>query len=383
MIKRIENINVEILKWAITRAGNELEGFFLSNPKVKEWVDGKEFPTIKQLERFAQKVYVPFGYMFLKEPPKEEIPIPFFRTGKTNPLAEKISLNVYHTIQILQERQNWLAEYLEKGNYDDLDFVGKFDANTTNYHTIVQDIKRTLNLQNDWASKFNTWEETLNFITIQIEEVGIIVTFNGIVGNNTRRVIEPSECRGFVLVNKKAPFLFINSADAKAAQMFTIIHELAHIWIGETAGFDNKQMLPADDPIEILCDKVAAEFLVPERYFIQKWSETRDYKKLSKFFKVSPIVIGRRALDLNLIDKKTFFSFYNNYIQQIKDKKDLNKTSGGNFYATAKKRISLRFASYVNNAVNNNTLLYRDAYRLTSLKGDTYNKFINEHLYQL
>lgn len=382
MVKRLENINGEILKWAITRAGNELDDFFISNPDVKEWIDGTKFPTIKQLEKFTQKVHVPFGYMFLEKPPKEEIPIPFFRTGKENPLADKVSLNVYHTIQIIQERQNWLTEYLEKSDYEDLDFVGKFDSET-NPQIIVRDIRRTLNLQNDWASKFNTWEETLNFLTTQIEEIGIVVTFNGIVGNNTRRVIKPSECRGFVLVNKKAPFLFVNATDAKAAQMFTLIHELAHIWIGETAGFDNKQMLPADDPIEVLCDKVAAEFLVPERYFISKWTETNDFKKLSKFFKVSPIVIGRRALDLNLINKETFFGFYNDYVQQIKTKKERNNNSGGNFYATAKKRISLRFAGYVNNAVNNNSLLYRDAYRLTSLKGDTYNKFIKEHLYQL
>ena len=382
VVKRLENINGEILKWAITRAGNELEDFLMSNPNVKEWIDGEKYPTIKQLEKFTKKVHVPFGYMFLKEPPEEEIPIPFFRTGKANPHAEKISLNVYHTIQLIQERQDWLTEYLEKKQYEDLDFVGKFDSNK-DYQAIVQDIKRTLNLQNDWASKFNTWEEALNFLTIQIEEVGIIVTFNGIVGNNTRRVIKPSECRGFVLVNKKAPFLFINSTDAKAAQMFTLIHELAHIWVGETAGFDNKQMLPADHPIEILCDKVAAEFLVPERYFIQKWNETKDYKELSKIFKISPIVIGRRALDLNLINKATFFNFYNDYIQKSKAKKNLNKTTGGNFYATAKKRISLKFASHVNNAVNNNSLLYRDAYRLTSLKGTTYNKFISENLYQL
>ena len=386
MVKRLENINREILKWAITRAGNKLEDFLVSNPMVKEWIDGGGYPTIRQLEKFTQKVYVPFGYMFLQEPPEEQIPIPFFRTGETNPVAEKISLNIYDTIQIIQERQNWLIEYLEKNYYEDLEFVGKFDPNT-DYQTIVQDIKRTLNLcqrhplgQNDWASKFNNWKETLNFLTIQIEEIGIIVTFNGVVGNNTRRVIKPSECRGFVLVNKKVPFLFVNAADAKAAQMFTIIHELAHIWIGKTAGFDNKQMLPANDPIEILCDKVAAEFLVPERYFIQKWSETRDFRRLSESFKVSPIVIARRAFDLNLIDKKIFFNFYNAYIQKLKGKEELNKTSGGNFYATAKKRISLRFASYVNNAVNNNALLYRDAYRLTSLKGDTYNKFINTHL---
>lgn len=382
MIKRLENINGNILEWAIIRAGNKPEEFFISNPKVRDWITGKNYPTIKQLEKFTRKVHVPFGYMFLKEPPNEDIPIPFFRTGKANPKAEKISLNVYHTIQIIQERQNWLIEYLTNKNYDDLEFVGKFDVNT-NYQSIVQDIKKTLKLQSDWASKFNTWEDALNFLILQIEETGIIVSFNGIVGNNTRRTINVDECRGFVLVDKKAPFLFVNSADAKAAQMFTLIHELAHIWIGQTAGFDNRQMLPANDTAEILCDKVAAEFLVPEKYFIQKWSKTENFKDLSKFFKVSQIVIARRALDLNLISTDAFFIFYNDYIQKLKSRKKLNRTSGGDFYATARKRISLRFASYVNNAVNDNSLLYRDAYRLTSLKGDTYSKFVNEHLYQL
>ncbi len=382
MANKIENINKEILEWAIVRAGSELEDFYISNPKVKEWVDGISFPTIKQLEKFTQKVHVPFGYMFFSEPPIEQIPIPFYRTGYLNPYAEKISLNVYNTIQILQERQNWLTDYLNDSEYDDLNFVGKFSVKTP-YNVIVKDIKHTLKLTNDWASNFNTWEEALNYLTIQIEEIGIIVSFNGIVGNNTRRIIQPSDCRGFVLVNKKAPFLFINSADAKAAQMFTIIHELAHIWIGETAGFDNKQMIPANDPIEILCDHVAAEFLVPERFLIEKWKVSNDLRYLSKLFKVSQIVIARRALDLNLITKPYFFDFYNKYIEALAMKKDNVKTSGGNFYATAKKRISLRFASFVNNAVKENNLLYRDAYKLTTLKGNTYNKFINEYLYQV
>ncbi len=379
MATRIENINSEILNWAITRAGNDLDEFYVANPNVLEWIKGEKKPTIKQLENFTHKVHVPFGYMFMKEPPSEELPIPFFRTGAAP--RDKVSLNVYHTIQIIKDRQNWLTNYLQESGYSDLDFIGKYNDNS-DYKEIANDIRNTLKLQVNWASKHTTWEQTLDFLTIQIEEIGIIINFNGIVGNNTRRNISVDECRGFVLVNKKAPFLFINSADAKAAQMFTLIHELAHIWLGESAGFDNKQMLPADDPTEILCDKVAAEFLVPEIFFREKWKNSQDIKYLSRVFKVSPIVIARRALDLGLISKPVFFEFYNNYIFEFKDKKE-NQSSGGNFYATAKKRISLRFASYVNNAVKENNLLYRDAYKLTSLKGNTYEKFINEYLYQV
>lgn len=379
MVNRIENINSNLIEWAITRAGFKLEEFFVKNPKVEEWIKGNKYPTIKQLEDFTHKVHVPFGYLFLNEPPQEELNIPFFRTGKGD--VNKVSLNVYHTIQMLQERQSWLTDYLTESGYDDLSFVESFDEND-NYREIVSDIRKTLGLNEDWAKEFKTWEETLDYLTRKIEDIGIIVTFNGVVGNNTRRKIDVEECRGFVLVNKKAPFLFINSADAKAAQMFTLIHEIAHIWLGKSAGFDNDDMLPADDPVEKLCDQVAAEFLVPELHFKESWQTTQNFKTLSRILKVSPIVVARRALDLKLISKGEFFEFYNSYIRSFQLIKE-NQASGGNFYATARKRVSLRFANYVNNAVKENNLLYRDAYRLTNLRGNTYDKFVNEYLYQV
>ncbi|AZI32455.1 ImmA/IrrE family metallo-endopeptidase [Kaistella carnis] len=377
MSTRIENINKELIEWAIIRNGNSVEEFYSQNANVESWINGEKFPTVKQLETFTHKVHVPFGYMFLPKPPNETIPLPFFRTGKNS--TNKVSLNVFHTVQIIQDRQNWLTEYLEDLHFPQLDFVGKFSIND-DYIDIVNHIRNVLKLELDWASKHNKWEEALDYLTIKIEEAGIIVTYNGIVGNNTHRVIDVNECRGFVLVNKKAPFLFINSADAKAAQMFTIMHELAHVWLGESAGFNNANLIPADDPLEILCDKVAAELLVPEIYFLKKWKTSQNFKYLSKIFKVSPIVIGRRALDLKLITFQQFIRFYNEYMNEIKERKD-RQSSGGDFYATTKKRISLRFAAFVNNAVKENKLLYRDAYKLTNMKGETYNKFINEYLY--
>lgn len=378
MSTRIENINKEIIEWAIIRNGNSLEDFYGQNSIVESWIKGEKKPTVKQLEAFTHKVHVPFGYMFLTHPPEENIPLPFFRTLSQNN-NNKVSLNTYHTIQMIQDRQNWLTEHLEELAFPDLNFVGKFNIKN-DYQTIVNDIRSTLNLEHDWASKHNNWEQALDFLSNKIEEIGIIVTFNGIVGTNTHRVIDVNECRGFVLVNNKAPFLFINSADAKAAQMFTLIHELAHVWLGESAGFDNQNLLPAEDPLEILCDKIAAEFLVPKFQLLKKWETTQNFTYLSRLFKVSPIVIGRRALDLKLIDKNLFLAFYNEYMQMVKQKKE-NQGPGGNFYATTRKRVSLRFASFVNNAVKDNKLLYRDAYKLTNMKGDTYNKFITEYLY--
>lgn len=270
---------------------------------------------------------------------------------------------------------------MEESGYEELPFVGKYNLDS-NVIEIVNDIRNTLKLQTNWASKHATWERTLDFLTNKIEEIGVIVTFNGVVENNTKRKIDVDECRGFVLVNNMAPFLFVNSADTKAAQMFTLIHELAHIWIGESAGFDLNQMIPADDPIELFCDKVAAEFLVPTELLIKVYKTEQRIGTLSRIFKVSPIVVGRRLLDNGLMTKEDFFQFYNDYIDFINKRKE-SQGDGGNFYATAKKRISLRFANYINSAVKENKLLYRDAYKLTSLKGDTYSRFMKEQLLQL
>lgn len=372
------DINKDLIEWAIIRAGHEIQEFLIENPKVNDWLTTSKKPTIKQLETFSKNVHVPFGYLFLEAPPEEELNFPFFRTGRST--TKSVSLNVYDAVQIVQNRQDWLSEYLREEGFDPLAFVGKFRLDTP-YKEIVNDIRKTLGLQPNWASCHGTWEQALDFLAIQIEETGVIINFSGVVGNNTRRTIKVEECRGFVLVDEYAPFMFINAADAKAAQLFTIIHELAHIWLGKSAGFDMKQLLPADDPLESLCDQVAAEFLVPEGYFVKAWQEEKDFLKLKRIFKVSPIVLARRALDLGLIPKKEFFAFYKHYISGV-DHFKLSRGSGGNFYATAKKRVSLRFAGFVNNAVKEQKLLYRDAYRLTGFKGDTYSSFMKEHLYQ-
>lgn len=370
-------INPTLLTWAIARAGFDMEQFLNNHPTIQKWIEEVKKPTVKQLEDFANKVHIPFGYLFLSEPPKESIPFPFFRTGNTN--TDKVSLNVFDTIQILQRRQDWITDYLVDNEQEPLAFVGKFNE-TVNANAIVEDIRNSLGLEANWACAFPTFEDTLSFVTHKIEEIGVFINFNGVVENNTHRPILVDECRGFVLVNKYAPFMFINAADAKAAQLFTIIHELAHIWLGESAGFDNQNLLPADNPIEKLCDTIAAEFLVPASSLIDIWKDKPSIDYARRFFKVSPIVIGRRAMDLGLITRGEFFTFYNGYMESFRQKKE-NQGSGGDFYATARKRVSVSFASYVNQAVNQNKLLYRDAYKITGLKGDTYQKFVTQHLH--
>lgn len=365
-----------MLTWAVARAGYDLTEFSEKVPNLKKWLKGEKNPTVKQLEAFSKKVHLPFGYLFLSEPPKEKLPIPFFRTNKQHNVD--VSINVYDTILLMQQRQDWLSNYLQDNHFERLNFVGRY-KDVFDVLKIVEDIRKTLNLNETWAGEFGTWEESLTKLVEKIEDAGIITVFNGIVENNVYRKIAVDECRGFVLVDDFAPFMFINNADSKAAQMFSIVHELAHIWTGHSAGFDFRKLQPADDPIEVLCDKVAAEFLVPQKAFDTFWANYPVIKKASRHFKVSELVIARRALDTRKITKQDFFDFYNEYQQREFIKKETS-TSGGNFYATTRKRLSPTFAAHINNAVNTGQLLHRDAYKLTSLKGDTFKTFFSEHM---
>jgi Zn-dependent peptidase ImmA (M78 family) len=368
-------VDPKILNWAIRRAGYSPSDFFAKLPDDEKWIERDKKPTAKQLEKFSRRVHIPFGYLFLSEPPQEELPIPYFRTGSESTNA---SLELVDTYYILADRQNWLREYLEESGEERLRFVGRF-RDSSNLKAIVQDIRKTLGLEEMWASHYRTWAEALDALAERIERAGIIVVFNSVVGNDTHRRVEVSECRGFVLVDEVVPFMFVNSADSKSAQMFTMAHELAHIWTGRSAGFDLRRLLPASDPGELLCDRVAAEFLVPIDAFEKVWAQYNDIAKCSRHFKVSELVVARRALDAGKISRRVFFNLYKEYIGRDSER-IANKQGGGDFYSTARRRISLRFARYVYDAVRANRLLHREAYRLTGLKGRTFSEFCSRYL---
>jgi len=120
--------------------------------------------------------------------------------------------------------------------------------------------------------------------------------------------------------------------------------------------------------------KIAAEFLVPENILNKIWSKIPDIKYASGYFKVSEIVIARRALDTGKITRNQFYEFYEEYSDREFTKKE-TQSPGGDFYATTRKRLSMTFATHIHNAVKSGKFLFRDAYRLTSLKGDTFHRF--------
>ncbi len=375
-------IKPELIRWAVERSrlsAEELTGRF---PKLDQWQRGERQPTLKQLEALAGRTMTPLGYFFLAEPPDETLPIPDFRTADNGPITRP-SPNLIDTVQAMQRRQQWMREYLIDAGQDPLPFVGSA-GNSRDVVSVAARIRQTLGLDVDWAESHATWEDALRTLRGAAEQIGILVAGSGIVGLNTHRALDPQEFRGFVLCDDYAPLIFVNGADSKSAQMFTLAHELAHVWVGRGGLFNLIQFMPHPDSGEQFCNRTAAEFLVPAHKIKARWTEARatgrPFHELGRRFKVSPVVAARRALDLRLIARAEFFAFYEHDREEWLRRKEAQrhqKRSGGNFYATQDQRLGRRFAWAVVRAAREGRLSYREAYKLTDLKGETFHRYAN------
>lgn len=369
------NVNHELIRWALERSGRSVEGLARQFPKLGKWESGEAQPTLKQLEALAKKTWTPLGYFFLPEPPQEKLPIPDFRTISDRPVGSA-SPNLMDTLHTMQRRQSWMRDYLIDHGHDPLPFIASAKLKGSPA-VVAQNIRKAIGAGDGWASHHGTWSEALRYLREAIEEAGILVAINGVVGNDTHRKLDTEEFRGFVLMDQYAPLIFVNGSDAKSAQMFTLAHELAHLWVGESALFNLSNLEPSEFAVEQFCNKVAAEFLVPAKEFEEYWpqatSEAEPFQAIARHFKVSPIVAARRAQDLGFIVQADFLSFFRAY--QEDERRKAARPSGGNFYSTQNTRLGKRFMRAIASAAKEGKLLYRDAYRLTDLHGATFDKY--------
>ena len=374
----------QVLRWARERAGlsdEALAGKLRVPPgQVQRWEQTGAL-KLSQAEKLAAATHTPFGFLFLKEPPEDRLPIPDLRTVDDAPVRHP-SPDLLETIQAMQRRQAWMRDFLIDEGAEALAFIGSATMQDQP-RAVAAAMRKTLDVQLGWANSVSTWEGALRQLREKIEAARILIVINGVVGNNTRRKLDPQEFRGFVLSDNYAPLIFINGADARSAQMFTFAHELAHLWLGAdgVSDLDPLKLQPVQQaPVERFCNRVAAEFVVPEQELRERWGEARQqaepYQYLARCFKVSPIVTARRALDAGLIARDAFFDFYNRYAEDERRRQTGSKAArGGNFWNTQNVRVGKRFGAAVVQAAREGRLLYQDAYRLTDLRGKTFDQF--------
>lgn len=172
------NIKPEMLTWAITRAGFDMDTYLDKNPQVKTWINGEKKPTVRQLETFANKVYIPYGFLLMEKQLDEKCPIPFFRT-KTK--GKHFNLNVYEAVITMQNRQHWLSEYLSANDYDKPLFVGQYSGER-DVTKVVNAIRDILELKPDWAFGLQSTSAAINLLVRKLENVGCVVMFQSMIG---------------------------------------------------------------------------------------------------------------------------------------------------------------------------------------------------------
>ncbi len=362
MTLRVE-IKPSLLSWACERSGATADAFVDRFPKLPQWIGGETQPTLKQLEAFAKATHTPIGYLFLAEPPEEPLPIADMRTMRSEAVTRP-SPDLLDTLYICQQRQEWYQEFARSAGIGPCPFVGSATLQGDPVE-VAQRMREALRLNLEERSRCSTWTECLRRFIEQADEAGVLVMVNGVVGSNNNRKLNPDEFRGFALADKVAPLVFINGADTKAAQMFTLAHELAHIWLGETALSNAAPNTPASRDVEGFCNRVAAELLVPLTALKSACADYPDPSEhvndLARRFKVSTLVVLRRLFDAGFLTREQLSAQYGAELQRLLS---ITKGSGGDFYLTQAARVGKRFARALVVSTLEGHTLHRDAFRL-------------------
>ena len=354
----------------------------VSSETVAAWERGDKRPTFRQAKTFARKLYLPFGYLYLLEPPAEKMPLADFRTTKGD--RPDPSPDLLDVLNDVLGKQNWLREHKKSEGAGNLAFVDRYD--TMDAETVVaDDMRDTLDVDGARRHAHNG-DEFLRNLVRNAEGSGIAVMRSGVIRGNPYRPLSRHEFRGFSISDRIAPLVFINIRDFMGAQIFTLAHEMAHIWTGK-GGVSNSNYEPEHtlqkSSVERFCNRVAAETLVPSKDFLSRWrsdgtSLQDNLDSLRKRYKVSTMVVLRQALDNNLITVLEYQMQHDQIFKQAEaaqadssDSSEDDNKSGGNFYRTLIVRNGRMFTEAVVASTAQGTTLSSEAAYMLGVKVKT------------
>ncbi len=372
-------INPRTLRLARERAGLDVRGLAaklsLANPedRVREWERGDSQPSFAQARRIAQVTHVPFASLFLAPEALGSTALPDLRTvGRLSP---QFSVDLVEVYRDALRKQSWVAETRQAQGDPEIEFVGQGRRPRTTPLAGAKALQALLGVTPEERKKCRDPDDYFRLLVRRAEERGVLVLRSATVGANTHRPLDVEEFRGFAIADTRAPLVFVNTADAKTAQVFTLLHELAHLWRAETgiSSPDVDDIRAADTDTEAFCDQVAADFLVPLSEFRTAWDGARSLadncNELRSTFKVSALVIARRAREQGLVRKAEYDDFV---AQQIAFARSKTRSPGGPSFLTM---VRLRNGGVVTDmivrAVRGGELLWRDAAALLGVGTST------------
>jgi len=370
-------ITKEMLKWARKRTLGNLDDaakhLKVDKTKLEAWEQGVDQPTFNQAQEIAKKLKIPFGYLYLSTPPDESLPLPDLRVKPGTP-PKKPSPDFLEILYDAMRKQEWYRDYLISEEADPVPFVGRYSMSSP-IETVAQDIRQTLNLNESFRRKARDQDSFYTKLVEQAESSGVLVLRTSIVGNNTTRKLNPNEFQGFAMPDALAPLVFINQNDYLSARIFTLMHELTHIWMG-VSGVSIQDYLETptrqDETTQRRANEIAAEILVPAQDLISRWQKYYDIDQgledLRQYYRVSIFVVLRRVYDLGMIPFDTYHSKYDELIEGIAPKK---KGGGGGGYQTYFSRNSATLATTILNSVSEGKMLPTQASKLLNVNPRT------------
>ena len=376
MISKVE-IKPDVLNWAINESQLDNNILLDRYPQLSEWKSGVSKPTFKQIRDFCDYIKIPFGFIFLSTPPKDEQFKVEFRTISSK-IQGNFSQNLKTTILEMDYRKSWMSELRENNGQQKLkwNFSQKL---SDDYKTMSTKLRDLFGLPISWQVKKRNAYESFGIIREKVEKLGVLVMMSGIVGNDTHRTLSVSEFRAFALNDDYAPLIFINRNDTDNGLLFSIIHEFLHILVSRED--DVFVGVNEHTQVEKEINEVTAEFLLPEDQLIGEFDQNEDHfneiKRISDKYKISTMVTAIKAYKLGMIDedlKDDILSeaiYYYNVHKQLRER----KSDGGSFYSTTASRMSKDFYNTVIHQVEGGRIPYTHAYRLLGLRGKTFDKF--------
>ncbi len=379
-------ITAKVFKWARESAkmAEEIAAskVAVSVEKLREWELGESFPTIRQAQNLAKAYKRPFALFFLTDIPNDFQPLQDFRKVG----SKELSTSSIFIIREIQQKQAWISEVNEDNDEETIPFVGKFSLKD-NPIIVAQDILSTLNIN---PLDYNANNPILEWID-KAESNGIFISRTSFI--HSRLKLDSREIQGFAIVDNYAPFVFINSDDWNAPQLFTLVHELVHIWIAET-GISNDlepsiKKVEDYNPIELFCNEVAANALMPKE-FVENlnqnaFSNAKEVFKNAKIIGVSSFALLVRALNLNIISLNSYKKLkveadfeFNEFLKREAEKKarqkEKKKTGGPNYFLLQLNRNSRLFTQTVLDAFRGGYIEPTQASNLLNVKVNKFSK---------
>ncbi len=322
-------ITPKVLQWARESARMPLEKaaakVSVSVTRLKEWEDGSEQPTIKQAQALAKAYKRPFALFFLPEIPKDFQPLQDFRSKD----AKALTTASIFIIREIQSKQSWISEVYSDNTEKPLPFVGRFSIKDDPVK-VANDILKELKIHPESYNSNSPIKEWID----AAESKGIFISRTSFI--HSRLKLDSDELQGFAIADKFAPFVFINSDDWNAPQLFTLVHELAHIWIAET-GISNEiepgiKSKTKFHPVELFCNEVAASALMPvsiiESFSPNIFENAKEVFKAAKSLGISSFAFLVRAFNTGLISQSEYKRLridadqeFKNFLQREADKK--------------------------------------------------------------